>query len=165
MQGFAVIRAGLKTNSRVVGELRHNNVHVTSLWCTKIFVPSVAYQLWREIGWGDLAVVLWYIVVVPPITTISGKLMYGFQVRSNPCTKMKIQMHPSYFNTLRPRQNGRHFADDIFKCIFSERKRLNSYLNFTEVCSQGSNQQYASIGSDNGLAPSRRQAIIWTNDG
>ena len=23
----------------------------------------------------------------------------------------------SLFNTLRPRQNGRHFADDIFKCI------------------------------------------------
>ena len=22
------------------------------------------------------------------------------------------------FNTLRPRQNGRHFADDMFKCIF-----------------------------------------------
>ena len=22
------------------------------------------------------------------------------------------------FNTLRPRQNGRHFADDIFICIF-----------------------------------------------
>ena len=22
------------------------------------------------------------------------------------------------FNTLRPRQNGRHFADDLFKCIF-----------------------------------------------
>ena len=24
----------------------------------------------------------------------------------------------SAFNTLRPRQSGRHFADDIFKCIF-----------------------------------------------
>ena len=24
----------------------------------------------------------------------------------------------SYLNSLRPRQNGRHFADDIFKCIF-----------------------------------------------
>ena len=24
----------------------------------------------------------------------------------------------TWFNTLRPRQNGRHFADDIFKCIF-----------------------------------------------
>ena len=23
-----------------------------------------------------------------------------------------------WVNTLRPRQNGRHFADDIFKCIF-----------------------------------------------
>ena len=23
-----------------------------------------------------------------------------------------------FLNTLRPRQNGRHFADDIFKCIF-----------------------------------------------
>ena len=28
---------------------------------------------------------------------------------------------------------------------------------------QGSNQQYSSIGSDNGLAPTRRQAIIWAN--
>ena len=26
------------------------------------------------------------------------------------------------------------------------------------------NKQYPSIGSDNGLAPNRRQAIIWTND-
>ena len=25
---------------------------------------------------------------------------------------------PIYLNTLRPRQNGRHFADDMFKCIF-----------------------------------------------
>ena len=41
---------------------------------------------------------------------------------------------------------------------------MNFYLDFTEVYSQGSNQQYSSIGSDNGLAPARRQAIIWTND-
>ena len=27
-------------------------------------------------------------------------------------------MYLSYFNTLRPRQNGRHFPDDIFKRIF-----------------------------------------------
>ena len=27
------------------------------------------------------------------------------------------------------------------------------------------NKQYSSIGSDNGLAPTRRQAVIWTNDG
>ena len=23
-----------------------------------------------------------------------------------------------HFNTLRPRQNGRHFTDDVFKCVF-----------------------------------------------
>ena len=33
------------------------------------------------------------------------------------------------------------------------------------MCSFGSNLQYVIIGSDNGLAPNRRQAIIWTNDG
>ena len=31
------------------------------------------------------------------------------------------------------------------------------------MCSLGSNWQYGRIGSDNGLAPTRRQAIIWTN--
>ena len=35
----------------------------------------------------------------------------------------------------------------------------------TERCSHGSNYQQASIGSDNDLALSRRQAIIWSNDG
>ena len=25
---------------------------------------------------------------------------------------------PPVVNSLRPRQNGRHFADDVFKCIF-----------------------------------------------
>ena len=37
------------------------------------------------------------------------------------------------FNTLRPRQNGRHFADNIFKCIFlneNARILLNISLNF-----------------------------------
>ena len=36
--------------------------------------------------------------------------------------------------------------------------------NFTEVCSQGFNQKYSSIDSDNGLEPNSQQAIIWTND-
>ena len=31
---------------------------------------------------------------------------------------MKICKTKTIFNTLRPRQNGRYFADDIFKCIF-----------------------------------------------
>ena len=38
--------------------------------------------------------------------------------------------------------------------------------DFTEmICSLWSNKQYGSTGSDNGLTPARRQAIIWTNGG
>ena len=33
-----------------------------------------------------------------------------------------------------------------------------------QVCLKWSNWQYSSIGSDIGLAPNRRQAIIWSND-
>ena len=48
---------------------------------------------------------------------------------------------------------------------FLEWKSYNFDLNFMDVCFQCSHQQYSSIGSDNGLAPTRRQVIIWTNDG
>ena len=50
-----------------------------------------------------------------------------------------------------------------FKGIFFFEKIWISNKNFMEIFSLGSNWQYVSIGSDNGLAPSRRQAIIWTN--
>ena len=66
-------------------------------------------------------------------------------------------------NTLRPSQNGRNFADVILKYVF-----LNEMFKFRLKCHWSlflwSNWQYSSIGSDNGLAPIRRQAIIWTND-
>ena len=50
-----------------------------------------------------------------------------------------------------------------FHMHFLEWKCMNFDWHFTEVCSHGSNLEYSSIGSDNGLAPPRRQAIIWTN--
>ena len=52
-----------------------------------------------------------------------------------------------------------------FQMHFHEWKCVNFYYDFTEVCSWGSNKQYSSRGSDNGLAPTRWQAIIWTSDG
>ena len=48
------------------------------------------------------------------------------------------------------------------KCISS--KEDFWIWDMTEICSLGCNWQYVSIGSDNGLVPNRRQAIIWTND-
>ena len=33
-----------------------------------------------------------------------------------------ISQYCSGYNTLRPRQNGRHFEDDTLKCIFFDEK-------------------------------------------
>ena len=68
-------------------------------------------------------------------------------------------------NTLRPRPNGCYFADDIFKCFSLIENLWFFYYNFTEICFLGSDWQYGSIGSDNGLASNTHQAIILTNDG
>ena len=46
---------------------------------------------------------------------------------------------------------------------FREWKILYLDKNCTDVCPQGANWQSSSIGLNNGLAPNRRQAIIWTN--
>ena len=43
-------------------------------------------------------------------------------------------------NTLRPRQNGRYFADDIFKCIFLNKNVwIPTKISLTYICSWGSN--------------------------
>ena len=44
---------------------------------------------------------------------------------------------PQWFNTLRPSQNGRHFPDDIFKCIFFNENVLipiKKSLKFVAKC-------------------------------
>ena len=51
-----------------------------------------------------------------------------------------------------------------FSSVFSWTKLLNFKIKFHWKCSVSSTWQYISTGSDNGLARSRRQAIIWYND-
>ena len=73
----------------------------------------------------------------------------------------------SGLNTMRSRQNSHHFADGVFKC-FLLNENVWTWIDISfhfQVCSWGSNQQYSNIGSDNGLVPTRWQAIIWTKDG
>ena len=49
----------------------------------------------------------------------SAKMCKKIKVLQNPEAKASTAMVSTRrVNTLRPRQNGRHFADDIFKCIF-----------------------------------------------
>ena len=61
-------------------------------------------------------------------------------------------MHIS--NTLRPIQNGCIFADNIFKRILLNQ---NVWISITISL------KFVPKGDD--LAPNRRQAIIWNNDG
>ena len=74
-------------------------------------------------------------------------------------------MQPSlsllWFNSSPLGQNGRHFADGISECISLNEKfciLIKISLKFVPNGPIG-----PSIGLDNGLAPKRRQAIIWTN--
>ena len=59
----------------------------------------------------------------------------------------------------------RPFFRRHFQMHFLEWKLLYFDSNFTEVCSLGFKSQWAIIGSDNGLVPTRRQAFIWANGG
>ena len=53
-------------------------------------------------------------------------------------------------------------AHTPFSNTFSWMKNFVFCLNFT-ICSKGSNWQKINVGSGNGLAPNRWQAITWTN--
>ena len=78
-----------------------------------------------------------------------------------------------FINTMKPRPNGRHFADDsylrcmakfFFKCIFLK-ENFAFLFKFNWKLFSGSNAWYACIGWDNGLALIRQQATVWTNVG
>ena len=71
----------------------------------------------------------------------------GVPVRDKHCFIQTMTFPNSLINTLRRKQNGHKFPDDISKRIF-----LNE-----NIC-------ISTIGSDNDLAPSSREAIIWTID-
>ena len=52
-----------------------------------------------------------------------------------------------------------------FLSAFPWMKTFEFWKNFTEIYSAVSYSQHGNIGSDNDLAPARRHAIVWTNDG
>ena len=57
------------------------------------------------------------------------------------------------------------FCRRHFQTRFLEWKLFHFISNFIEICSHGLNYQSAIIGSNDGLAPNRRQAIIGTKGG
>ena len=61
--------------------------------------------------------------------------------------------------------NSRHFPEYICKWIFFKENIWILVKISLNVVPKGSNQQYSSLGSNKGIAPPKRQAIIWTNGG
>ena len=149
----------------------------------------------------------WYIVKCRYNVVQFNMIFYAVQqwLRQN-IRVFALKRHPMYnsqgccialcidsmeLNTLRPRQNGCHFADNIFRCIFlnenvwiliiiSLKCVPNGPINITPalvMCGVAFIEPIhhnkpntvlltsSSFGSGNGLVPSRRQAMIWTNDG
>ena len=68
--------------------------------------------------------------VKPQTKWINTKIVMRKPGKAN--HKRSIWFHN--FNTLRPRQNGRHFADDTFKCIFlNENVRISIKISLKFV--------------------------------
>ena len=64
-----------------------------------------------------------------------------------------------------PRQNGRLFADDTFERIFLNENIRSLTKNSLKFVPKGLINNIPALVPDNGFAPTRRQAIIWTNAG
>ena len=77
------------------------------------------YKVWKN----------WTVAVVP-------QTWIPYEIWGN-INKLYKWEDVSRFNTLRPRQNGRHFADDVFKCIFMNGNLLISIKISLEFVPKG----------------------------
>ena len=78
-----------------------------------------------------------------------------FQTCTVVCIMSTILLRHQGVNTLRPRENGRHFADDIFKCIF---------LNENVWIPINVSLKFVPKGPINNI-PTLRQIMAWRRSG
>ena len=104
-------------------------------------------------------------VLVPKVLLIIGAWPWRKSKGSNDRPAITFRIPIALLTHLPPGQNERLFADDIFKCIFvNEKSCILIEISLRFVPKDKVEKQH-STGSDSGLAPNRRQAIIWTNAG
>ena len=114
---------------------------------------TCSYELWIKIR-------KWIINVVGKISPVSSRP----QCVKWTATKMLFSLMAKFVNTMRPRQNGRQLAV-ILKCAVVNENRIFIRISLKFVPKGGSNRQYVNTGTNNDLAPKRRIAIIYNNDG
>ena len=74
----------------------------------------------RPVCWGFQVGISYFVCFPGCVFVTNMNLSFGGQF-AQVCLTIQcyiIVCHKSFINTLRPRQNGRHFADDIFECTF-----------------------------------------------
>ena len=119
-------------------------------WKVKcIYTCFICYIGWNPALW-DLLCVMCYVCYVCGWQPM-GQVEWGEHVGINQLIEAETKWPP--------------FSRRHFQIHFLQWKCMNFAYIFIEVCSLGSNKKYSSIGSDNGLTPTRRQVIFWTNDG
>ena len=99
----------------------------STLWNQSACIGDInIFQLNVSVDWISVKQ-QWYIYSssfwLPPATGPSGSplimhLHYIFTTTVHGQFAFSYQTLRTLLNTLRPRQDGRHFADDILKCIF-----------------------------------------------
>ena len=77
--------------------------------CLCFCAPEIVFHLWV------LYLLQSYDILYHFVKCYNNKIV---QWECNPSICASLCVVLAHFNSLRPRQNGRHFADDIFKCIF-----------------------------------------------
>ena len=82
-----------------------------------------------------------------------------------PCSDPSPSSFPNTsLNTLRPQQDGCHFADGILKCVLLTENSCILILISLNCVPKGPVNHKAHTGLDNGFAANRWHAFIWTND-
>ena len=64
---------------------------------------------------------------------------------------------------MMPEQNGHHFADNIFKCVFLKEEVCNLIEIPLKFIAMGPIDNKLLFGSENCLSPNKKQIITWTN--
>ena len=123
-KGWQIIQQGDIDVPRVcVYWCREWKLHRRFLFCLRCTgVMKAADPMIRSSSKSSIGVIfVWKLLIVSHVTehTFTFCRATGDRIcRESPvaCRTSRVTEHS--FSVLRPKQNGRHFADDVFKCIF-----------------------------------------------
>ena len=108
-------------------DLRRRRAHydvtvmMASVYVTRPQRANVDMAMWwNEINYDTQNKLMWQGPSVHKRSRVATMLAPQVAIAGHSCNKTATMLIPPFsnINTLRPRQNGRHFADDIFKLIF-----------------------------------------------